>query len=88
MAAREETGMATRRVESFLLRIVVSEDHPSIPERWRGRIQHIATGAERQVDELAQIVAFINSHLYTLATPDHSNTSVETPDFSNFPNQS
>ncbi|MGB9632304.1 MAG: hypothetical protein ACPL8I_03165 [Chloroflexaceae bacterium] len=80
--------MATRRVESFLLRIVVSKDHPSIPERWRGRIQHIATGAEQQIDELSQVVAFINTHLYALVEPDPSNTGVETPDFSTFPNQS
>jgi len=84
VAAREEKTMATRRVESFLLRIVVSEDHPSVPERWRGRIQHIATGAERQIDELAQVVAFINTHLYAPAEPDSSNT-VETPGFSTFP---
>lgn len=88
MAAREEKRMATRRVESFLLRIVVCNDHPSIPERWRGRIQHIATGAEQQIDELAQVVAFINTHLYALAESDLSNTGVETPDFSTFPNQS
>ncbi|MGQ9927600.1 MAG: hypothetical protein ACUVS4_12120 [Chloroflexaceae bacterium] len=80
--------MATRRVESFLLRIVVSRDHPSVPERWRGRIQHIATGAERQIDELAQVVAFINTHLYTPTEPDSSNTDVETSGFCTFPNQS
>ncbi|MCX7792760.1 MAG: hypothetical protein N2378_19165 [Chloroflexaceae bacterium] len=80
--------MATRRVESFLLRIVVSEDRPLIPERWRGKIQHITTGAERQIDELSQVVAFINTHLYAPAEPDPSNAGVETPCFPPFPRQS
>ncbi|MEI8166272.1 MAG: hypothetical protein WCG26_07830 [Chloroflexales bacterium] len=55
--------MRTRRVESFLLRIVVPEDQALTPEIWRGRIQHIASGSELQIDELAQALAFINSHL-------------------------
>ncbi|NTU85816.1 MAG: hypothetical protein HGA45_41880 [Chloroflexales bacterium] len=55
--------MSTRRVESFLLRIVVPEDQTLTPECWRGRIQHIASGSEQQIDELAQAVAFIASHL-------------------------
>lgn len=62
--------MSTRKVESFLLRIVVSEDLPPIPEHWRGRIQHIASGAEQQVDELAQIVAFIATHLHTVSAAE------------------
>lgn len=59
--------MSTRRVESFLLRIVVPEDQGHPPECWRGRIQHIASGNELQVDELAQAVAFIAAHLGPLA---------------------
>lgn len=60
--------MSTRRVESFLLRIVVAEGHSPAPERWRGRIQHIASGAEQQIDELAEMVAFISTHLQPLGT--------------------
>lgn len=55
--------MSTRRVESFLLRIVVPEDQTPSPDGWRGRIQHIASGNELQIDELAQAVAFIATHL-------------------------
>lgn len=55
--------MTTRRVESFLLRIVVTEDQAQCPEQWRGRIQHVASGVEQQVDALAEAIAFISSHL-------------------------
>ncbi len=55
--------MATRRIKSFLLRIVVSEESHAEPPQWRGRIQHVASGAEQQIDELAQAVAFISDHL-------------------------
>ncbi|MFV9502966.1 MAG: hypothetical protein AB4911_00220 [Oscillochloridaceae bacterium umkhey_bin13] len=58
--------MSMRRVESFLLRIVVPEDTVLSPEHWRGRIQHVASGAELQIDELAQAVIFISSHLTPL----------------------
>ncbi len=55
--------MTTRRVESFLLRIVVPEDKADSPVRWRGRIQHVTTGVEQQIDELAQAISFITAHL-------------------------
>jgi hypothetical protein len=55
--------MGTRRVESFLLRIVVPEGQPTGPNQWRGRIQHVASGAEQQIDELEQAIAFIMTHL-------------------------
>jgi hypothetical protein len=55
--------MATRRIESFLLRIVVSDEPRVKPQQWHGRIQHVASGAEQQIDELAQAVAFITNHL-------------------------
>lgn len=55
--------MATRRIESFLLRIVVSDEPQPEPQQWRGRIQHVASGTEQQIDELAQAVAFITNHL-------------------------
>lgn len=59
--------MGNRRVESFLLRIVVPEDQAHPPEQWRGRIQHIASGNEQQIDELAQAIAFITAHLGSMA---------------------
>ncbi len=55
--------MATRRIESFLLRIVVSDEPRTESPQWRGRIQHVASGAEQQISELAQAVAFISNHL-------------------------
>jgi hypothetical protein len=55
--------MTTRRVESFLLRIVVPEEKAQSPERWRGRIQHVTTGVEQQIDELAEAISFITAHL-------------------------
>jgi hypothetical protein len=59
--------MSTRRVESFLLRIVVPEDQTPTPGCWRGRIQHIASGAELQINELAEAIAFIATHLGPLS---------------------
>lgn len=58
--------MGTRRVESFLLRIVVPEGQSIEPQQWRGRIQHVASGAEQQIDELREAIAFITSHLASL----------------------
>ncbi|GAB4442241.1 MAG: hypothetical protein OHK0015_40600 [Chloroflexi bacterium OHK40] len=55
--------MNTRRVESFLLRLVVDDEPGADADRWRGRIQHIGSGSEQQIDELAQAIAFISGHL-------------------------
>jgi hypothetical protein len=55
--------MQTRRIESFLLRIVISEDQSQSPEQWRGRIQHVSSGVEQQIDQLADAIAFITAHL-------------------------
>lgn len=55
--------MTVRRVESFLLRIVISDDEAQSPEQWRGRIQHVASGVEQQIDELAEAITFISAHL-------------------------
>lgn len=55
--------MSHRRIESFLLRIVV-EDHQTLdPDAWRGRIQHVGSGCERQFEHLLDIVTFICDHL-------------------------
>jgi hypothetical protein len=52
--------MSTRRIESFLLRLVVNEPNSPDTDDWRGRIQHIGSGYERQFERLEDIVAFIN----------------------------
>ena len=51
--------MSTRRIESFLLRLVVNEPYSPDTGDWRGRIQHIGSGHERQFERLEDIVAFI-----------------------------
>lgn len=55
--------MSSRRVESFLLRLVVQDAASSDPMQWRGRIQHITTGCEHSVEQLQDVVAFITAHL-------------------------
>jgi|GEM_PF-1298305 hypothetical protein len=54
--------MSGRRIESFLLRLVVNETQGMELEigDWRGRIQHIGSGHERYFEHLEDIVAFIN----------------------------
>ncbi len=62
--------MATRRVESFLLRIVVAENEHPESQQVHGRIQHIGTGFESRIEQLEEVLAFIASHLRaTAATP-------------------
>lgn len=55
--------MSARRVESFLLRLVVEDGESFDPEQWRGRIQHVATGSSQPVEQLQDVVAFIITHL-------------------------
>jgi len=56
--------MNVRRVESFLLRVVVQEEAPDThPTAWRGRIQHVITGNERQFEQLQDMLAFIAAHV-------------------------
>jgi hypothetical protein len=69
--------MNNRRVESFLLRIVVTEEQAQSPEQWRGRIQHVASGIEQQVDALSEAIAFISSHLATICDLDIEVEAVE-----------
>lgn len=51
--------MSSRRVESFLLRLVVQDADDLKPETWHGRVQHVMTGSECQFDELEDLVSFI-----------------------------
>ena len=55
--------MSRRRIESFLLRLVVEDLDGADPEAWRGRIQHIGSGYERQFDHIKDILSFIREHL-------------------------
>ena len=60
--------MSTRRIESFLLRLVTYEGDDMDPDHWRGRIQHVASGSECQFEQLQQIIDFIRAQ--TGAEPD------------------
>ena len=51
--------MSTRRIESFLLRLVVDEQHGADDQVWCGRIQHVASGYERHFGCLQEVLAFI-----------------------------
>lgn len=74
--------MQTRRVESFLLRIVVADGQALGPQQWRGRIQHVTTGAEQQIDELSQAIAFITNHLRDHSAGDGQYTITVSPSVS------
>ncbi len=73
--------MSARRIESFLLRLVVQDDGSANPEHWRGRIQHVTTGNEQQIEQLQDVVAFITLHLGvmeispTVPTTTHADSS-------------
>lgn len=51
--------MSNRRVEAFLVRIVIEEDQPTAPSQWCGRIQHVATGDTRSFQHVDELIAFI-----------------------------
>ncbi|HJZ46291.1 MAG TPA: hypothetical protein VKE41_03965 [Roseiflexaceae bacterium] len=55
--------MSNRRVESFLLRLVVQENEPQTADTWRGRIQHISSGYERQFEHMQELIDFIGEQL-------------------------
>lgn len=55
--------MNQRRIESFLLRLVVTDRNSATPEAWQGRIQHVGSGYERQIQQLSDLVMFIREHV-------------------------
>ena len=55
--------MSNRRVESFLLRLVVQEQGQQPADAWRGRVQHISSGYERQFERLQDLIDFIGQQL-------------------------
>ena len=55
--------MSNRRIESFLLRLVIHDSEVLPAEEWRGRVQHISTGCERQFERMQDLMDFIGEQL-------------------------
>ncbi len=55
--------MSNRRVESFLLRLVVHDSEVPSTDAWRGRVQHISSGCERQFERMQDLIDFISDQL-------------------------
>jgi len=55
--------MSNRRVESFLLRLVVHDSDMSSADAWHGRIQHISSGCEHQFERMQDLIDFISEQL-------------------------
>jgi hypothetical protein len=55
-----EAAMSNRRIESFLLRVVVQDGESAPPDTWRGRIQHVGSGDERNFQRIEDVIAFIH----------------------------
>jgi hypothetical protein len=72
-----EATMSSRRVEAFLLRVVVQDGDCAEPEMWRGRIQHVASGDERRFGRMEDVIEFIREQFdgdftrLTLEIEDH-----------------
>ena len=57
--------MSNRRVESFLLRLVIRDSELLPTDVWRGRVQHISSGCERQFDRMQDLIEFIGEQMAT-----------------------
>ena len=55
--------MNNRRVESFLLRLVVRDSDVPPGDAWRGRVQHISSGSERQFERMQDLIDFISEQM-------------------------
>jgi hypothetical protein len=55
--------MSNRRVESFLLRLVVHPSDAPSADVWHGRIQHISSGCEQQFERMQDLLDFIGEQL-------------------------
>jgi hypothetical protein len=55
--------MSNRRVESFLLRLVVRDSEAPHTGEWRGRVQHISSGSERQFERMQDLIDFIGEQM-------------------------
>jgi hypothetical protein len=55
--------MSNRRVESFLLRLVIPASDVPSADAWHGRIQHISSGCEHQFERMQDLIDFIGEQL-------------------------
>ena len=55
--------MGKRRIEAFLLRLVVDQQHDAGAQTWCGRIQHISNGHECRFESLQEVLTFIGEQL-------------------------
>lgn len=62
--------MSKRRIESFVLRIVIRDEMEIVEDDWCGRIQHIATGDERQFSQLRDLLAFMATYVRETDPPN------------------
>lgn len=59
-----ETGASEIPMQSFIVRIwVESSAREGDCPQWRGSVQHVLSGDKQYVDDMEEIVAFIESHL-------------------------
>lgn len=65
--------MSNRRVESFLLRVVVQDESCVGPDGWRGRIQHVGSGDERHFERLEDAIGFIREQF----AADHARLTLD-----------
>lgn len=69
--------MNQRRIESFLLRIVIDERPGCKPHEWRGRLQHIGSGSEAQFESMPQLIELVRAH--TALPEDQESTAAPPP---------
>jgi hypothetical protein len=55
--------MSNRRIESFVIRVVVQDNEPMPTSDWHGRIQHITTGDECQFKQLQDLLFFMSTYM-------------------------
>lgn len=53
--------MGCRRIESFLLRLVMKDQEEVCGEEWVGRVQHVPSGKEFQFSGVQELLALINT---------------------------
>lgn len=59
--------MPNRRMEAFLVRLVVDEQ-TTASSAWHGRIQHIGSGSERHFEQVSEALAFISEQVHSQAS--------------------
>lgn len=62
--------MGQRRIESFLVRVIIESDGAQQPGVYRGRVQSIANGTTAQFTGLADLATFIAANTtFVAASP-------------------